>query len=105
MMPSSIKLGLAVAWPAFWTGVPLKIILTLIFLAAGAHPWEMPSLAFLLLLSIPIDLWALSLVSTTVFLERLKREPPEGLGLTLWWQIALLSAIYMPLAWVIESET
>jgi hypothetical protein len=102
---SAIKLGLAIAWPAFWTGVPLKIVLVLLFLAAGLHPWEMPALAFLLLLSIPIDIWALGLTSRSVFLERLRREPPEGLGLTLWWQIALLSAIYFPIAYLIESQT
>jgi hypothetical protein len=102
---SSIKLGLAIAWPAFWTGVPLKLVLVLLLLAAGLHPWEMPALGFLLVLSIPIDLWALSLVSRTVFLERLRREPPEGLGLTVWWQIALLSAVYFPVGYLVESGT
>ena len=56
---SSVKLGLAVAWPAFWTGVPIKIVIALLLLAMGLYPWEMPGLAFLLLLSIPIDIWAL----------------------------------------------
>jgi hypothetical protein len=102
---SSIKLGLAIAWPAFWTGVPLKIVLLLLFLAAGLHPWEMPALAFLLLLSIPIDIWAVGLASRSVFLERLRREPPDGLGLTLWWQMALFSAVYLPIAVAIESQT
>jgi len=102
---SRIKLGLAVVWPTFWTGVPVKIVLVLLFLAAGAHPWEMPALAFFLLLSIPVDIWALNLAARSVFLERLRLEPPEGLGVTLWWQIALLTAVYGPIAYLIEKQT
>jgi hypothetical protein len=101
---SSVRLGLAVAWPAFWTGIPIKIVLFLLLLAAGLHPWEMPGLAFLLLLSIPVDLWAVGLSARTVFLERLRLQPPESLGLTLWWQMMLLNAVYLPLAYVIESQ-
>lgn len=103
MQMSSVKLGLAVAWPAFWTGVPIKIVAALLFLALGVHPWEMPGLALLLLLSIPIDIWALGLSARTVFLERLRLDPPESVGITLWWQGALLSAVYLPLSSVIES--
>src|SRR5690349_12387077 len=102
---SSIKLGLLVAWPAFWTGVPLKIVLVLLLLAAGLHPWEFPGLAFLLILSIPIDIWALNLAVRTVFLERLRLKAPDGIGLTLWWQGALMSAIYLPILYVVESGT
>ena len=100
---SSVKLGLAVAWPAFWTGVPIKIVLILLLLAMGVHPWEMPGLALLLLLSIPVDIWALGLSARTVFLDRLHLEPPESAGVTLWWQAALLSAVYLPIAYGIES--
>ncbi|MER3422372.1 MAG: hypothetical protein C4293_03230 [Nitrospiraceae bacterium] len=102
---SSVKLGLAVAWPAFWTGVSIKIVLILLLLAAGLHPWEEPGLAFLLVLSIPIDIWALNLSARTVFLERLRLEAPDGIGLTLWWQVAIFSAIYLPIAYFIESGT
>ena len=102
---SSVKLGLSVFWPAFWTGVPVKIIIVLLILAMGSHPWEMPGLAFLLVLSIPIDIWALNLAAKTVFLERLHLKPPDSVGLTLWWQGALMSAIYLPIAYFIESET
>ena len=101
---SSMKLGLAVAWPAFWTGVPIKIVLGLLWLAMGVHPWEMPGLAFLLLCSIPVDIWALGLSARTVFLDRLRLEPPESVGVTLWWQAALLSAVYLPIAYGIESQ-
>jgi len=93
-----------VAWPAVWTGVPIKIVLGLLLLAMGVHPWEMPGLALLLLLSIPIDIWALGVSARTVFLDRLHLEPPESVGVTLWWQAALLSAIYLPIAYGIESQ-
>ncbi|MGH7205224.1 MAG: hypothetical protein ACREI2_03320 [Nitrospiraceae bacterium] len=101
---SSVKLGLAVAWPAFWTGVPIKIVLGLLLLAMGVHPWEMPGLALLLLCSVPIDIWALGLCARTVFLDRLHLEPPESVGVTLWWQAALLSAIYQPVAYGVGSQ-
>src|SRR6059036_2725549 len=101
---SSVKLGLAVAWPAFWTGVPIKIVLILLLLAMGVHPWEMPGLALLLLLSIPIDIWALGLSSRTVFLDRLHLQPPAMVGLTLWWQATLFNALYLPIAYLIESQ-
>lgn len=102
---SSVKLGLAVAWPAFWTGVPIKFVVALLMLAMGVHPWELPALGFLLLLSVPIDIWALGLSARTVFLERLRVQPPDSVGLTLWWQAALFSAAYLPVAFLIESRT
>lgn len=98
-----VKLGLAVAWPAFWTGVPLKVVLALLFLAMGLHPWEGSGLVFLLILSIPIDIWALNLAAKTVFLERLRLDPPASIGLTLWWQVALMSAIYLPIAYFVQG--
>jgi hypothetical protein len=101
---SSVKLGSLVAWPAFWTGMPLKIILFLLLLAAGLHPWELPGLAFLLVLSIPIDIWALNLAVRTVFLERLRLKAPDGIGVTLWWQAAFMSAIYLPILYVVQTE-
>jgi hypothetical protein len=101
---SPVKLGLAVWWPAFWTGFPFKLVIGLLFLSMGVHPWEMPGLAFLLLLSLPIDLWAMGVASRTVFLERLRLNPPENLGMTLWWQVTLLNAVYLPLAYVVESQ-
>jgi len=102
---SPVRLGLAVAWPAFWTGVPIKIALALLLLAMGQHPWEFPGLAFLLLLSIPVDIWAVGLSGRTVFLERLGVEPPASLGLTLWWQGAALYATYGSLACFLERQT
>jgi hypothetical protein len=98
---SAIKLGLLVAWPAFWTGVPLKLVISLLLLAMGMHPWEVPGLAFLLVLSIPIDIWALNLSARTVFLERLRVQAPDSVGLTIWWQSALLNAIYLPIVYFV----
>ena len=102
---SSMKLGFAVAWPAFWTGVPIKVVVVLLLLAMGVHPWELQGLVVLLLLSIPIDIWALGLSARTVFLDRYHIEPPDSLGLTLWWQAALFSTAYLPTAFFIESWT
>lgn len=93
------------AWPAFWTGMPIKIVLALLLLAMGQHPWEFPGLAFLLLLSIPVDIWAVGLTSRTVLLDRLGLEPPASLGLTLWWQGAALYATYGSLACFLERQT
>jgi hypothetical protein len=98
---SAIKLGLLVAWPAFWIGVPLKLVISLLLLAMGMHPWEMPGLAFLLVLSIPIDIWALNLSTKTVFLERLRMKAPDSAGLTIWWQAMLLNAIYLPILYFV----
>ena len=133
---SSVKLGLAVLWPAFWTALPIKLALVLLMLAMGmmhveakagvafllllaspvtvgaypiltsaldVHVAEGVGLALLFLLSIPIDIWALGLVGRTVFLERLRVQPPDQLGLTLWWQSALIGALYLPLLWFVEG--
>ena len=64
---SNAKLGLLIVWPTFWTGFPLKLVIALLLLAAGVHPWEGTGLLALLLLSTPIDVWALGLCSRTVF--------------------------------------
>ena len=102
---SAVKLGLAVAWPAFWIGAPIKIALALLMLAMGMHPWESGGLALLIFLSIPVDIWALGLSGRTVLLERLGVEPPASLGVTLWWQGAALYATYGSLACFLERQT
>jgi len=136
MSPS--KLGLGILWPAFWTGLPIKLALAVLFLAFGivhfetriflaflmllaspvtvfalptltlgldSHIGEGAGIALLFLLAIPIDIWALGVAGRTFFLERLGREPQDGLGLTLWWKCALVGAIYVPILWVVESAT
>jgi hypothetical protein len=68
-----------------------------------SHIGEGAGIALLFLLAIPIDIWALGVAGRTFFLERLRREPPDGLGLTLWWKCALVGAIFLPLLWVAEN--
>jgi hypothetical protein len=135
---SPTKLGLGILWPAFWTGLPIKLAIAVLFLAFGivhfetrialaflmlltspvtvfalptitmgldSHIGEGVGIALLFLLAIPIDIWALGVVGRTFFLERLRREPPAGLGLTLWWKCALVGAVFVPILWVAESTT
>ena len=135
---SPTQLGLGILWPAFWTGLPIKLAFVLLFLALGmvhfetriglaflmlltspvtvfalptiilgleSHIGEGVGIALLFLLAIPIDIWALGVVGRTFFLERLRREPPEGLGLTLWWKCALVGAVFLPVLWVAVSAT
>ncbi len=99
MMPNA-KLGLLVIWPTFWTGFPLKLVIVVVLLAAQLHPWEGTGLYALLLLSIPIDIWAVGLCARTVLLERLRVDPPNGMGLRLWAAWSAFSVIYLPIAFV-----
>ena len=133
---SPTKLGFGILWPAFWTGLPFKLALAVLFMAFGIMHFEnrialafvmllaspvtvfaVPTvtlalgssigegsgIALLFLLAIPIDIWSLGIVGRTFFLERLQREPPGGLGLTLWWKCALVGAIYVPILWVAQG--
>jgi len=131
---SPTKIGLGVLWPAFWTGLPVKLAFVLVFLAMDlmhfegriglafimllaspvtvfalpiislgleSHIGEGAGIALLFLLAIPIDIWALGLVGRSYFLEKFRKEPPNGLGLTLWWKCALVGAIFLPILWFI----
>lgn len=98
---SNAKLGLLVFWPTFWTGFPIKMVVALLLLAGHLHPWEGTGLEALLVISIPIDIWALGLCARTVFLERLSVDPPKGTGLRLWAQWAGFSVVYLPLMYFI----
>jgi hypothetical protein len=69
------------------------------------HPWEGEGLFILLLLSIPIDIWALGLCARTVFIDRLKVDPQPGIGPNLWIRWAVFSAIALPLIKIIVSGT
>ena len=135
---SPTQLGLGILWPAFWTGLPIKLAFVLLFLSLGmvhfetriglaflmlltspvtvfalptivlgleSHIGEGAGIALLFLLSIPIDIWALGVVGRTFFLERLRREPQDGLGLTLWWKCAVVGAVFLPILWVTVSAT
>lgn len=133
---SPSKLGFGILWPAFWTGMPFKLALAVLFMAFGivhfesgitlafvmllaspvtvfalptitmgldSHIGEGVGIALLFILAVPIDIWALGITGRTFFLERLRREPPGWLGLTLWWKCALVGAIYVPILWVAQS--
>src|SRR5438445_13110804 len=92
---SSIKLAWAVSWSAFWTGFPFKLIVALLLLAGQVHPWEGAGLVTLLVVSVPIDIWAVGLTARTVFLERLGMEVRGPVGVTLGWQGAVLRALVL----------
>jgi hypothetical protein len=100
---SNTKLGLLIFWPTFWTGFPIKLVVVLLLLAAHMHPWEGFGLFFLLLVSIPVDIWALSLCARTVFIDRLKVDPQPGLGPKLWIRWAIFSALVLPVIKIVVS--
>jgi hypothetical protein len=75
----------------------------IITMGLESHIGEGAGIAFLFLLSIPIDIWALGLVGRTYFLEKFRKEPPEGLGVTLWWKSAVVGAVFLPLVWFIAG--
>jgi hypothetical protein len=131
---SPTKVGLGVLWSAFWTGIPIKLAIAVLFLALGimhfegrfglafamllaspvtvfalptismgfeSHLGEGVGIALLFLFCIPIDIWALGVVGRTYFLEKFRKEPPDGLGQTLWWKCALVGAIFLPILWLV----
>jgi len=75
----------------------------LIMAMFGAHFGEGIGLEILFWLSIPVDIWALGLVARTFFLERLRKEPPDALGLAIWWRSALVGAFFLPVVWGMVS--
>ncbi|WP_173049142.1 hypothetical protein [Nitrospira sp. KM1] len=129
---SPTKIGLQVLWSTFWTGLPIKLAVAVLFLAMGimhfegrlglaflmllaspvtvfalpvisaafdSHLGEGAGIALLFLISIPVDIWAFGVVSRTFFLEKFRKNPPDGLGLTLWWKSAVAGAIFLPILW------
>jgi hypothetical protein len=96
---SSIKVAWAVCWSAFWTGFPLKMAMVVLLLAMQVHPWEGAGLIALIAISIPIDIWALSLTARTYFLERYGMELPGSIGPALWWQGALIGTAFLVAAY------
>lgn len=75
----------------------------IITMAFESHFGEGAGLALLFLFCIPIDIWAFGVVAKTVFLDRLKLEPPDGIGLSLWWKSAVVGALYLPILWFVVS--
>src|SRR5438093_851635 len=96
---SSNKLAWALCWAAFWTGFPLKLIAAVLLLAMQVHPWEGAGLTALLVVSVPIDLWALGLSARTYFLERHGLELEGAIGLALWWQGAVIGGAFLVAAY------
>jgi hypothetical protein len=70
----------------------------------GVHLGEGAGLPIVFLLAIPVDIWALGLVARTVFLERLRVEPPDSVGSSLWVRCALAGAVYIPLVWFVVGQ-
>lgn len=100
---SNTKLGLLIVWPTFWTGFPIKMVVALLLLAAHLHPWEGSGLFILLLVSIPIDIWAISICARTVLIDRLKVDPQPGIGPNLWLRWAIFSALVFPVISMVVS--
>jgi len=101
LMQFESRLGIAflmlLASPATILAMPI------IILGLGSHFGEGIGLPILFLSSIPIDIWAYGVVGQTFFLERFRKEPPAGLGFTVWWKSALAGAILLPVMWFIVS--
>ncbi|HSA62345.1 MAG TPA: hypothetical protein VLE03_08910 [Nitrospiraceae bacterium] len=75
----------------------------ILMMALGAHWGEGVGIGLLFLLCIPIDIWAYGVVTRTLFLERLRLEPPAGIGLSLWIKGAVVGAVYLPILWFLVS--
>lgn len=101
LMHLEARLGLAflmlLASPVTVFAVPI------IALALDGNFGEGIGLPLLLVLSIPIDIWAFGVVGQTFFLERLRKEPPPRLGFTLWWKSSVVGAFFLPILWVVVS--
>ena len=101
---SSIKVAWAVCWAAFWTGFPLKLVAAVLLLAMQIPPWEGAGLTALLIVSIPIDMWALGLTARTYFLERYGMELEGAIGFALWWQGAVIGIAFLMAAYFTIGE-
>jgi hypothetical protein len=102
---SSVKLAWAVCWSAFWTGLPFKLIAAVLLLAMQVPPWEGSGLVTLLVIAIPVDIWALGLTARTYFLERFALELPGAVGITLWWQGAVVGLLLLGAGYYIVGGT
>jgi hypothetical protein len=95
--------GIALAFMMLLASPVTVFALPTIVLGLGSSIGEGAGIPLLFLLAIPIDIWSLRLVGRTFFLERCRREPPAGLGWTLWWKCALVGAVFLPILWLIEG--
>ncbi len=101
MMHFEGRIGLALF---MYLASPVTVFaMPILSMAFEPHLGEGFGIALLFLLCIPIDIWAMGVVSRTVFLEKLRLEPPDGLALSLWIKTALVGAVYMPILWLVVS--
>ena len=82
---SPTKLGFGILWPAFWTGLPIKLALAVLFLAFGIVQLE-TSIAstFLLLLASPVTVLAVPTITLG-----LGAHIGEGAGIILLFLLAI----------------
>ncbi len=82
---SPTKLGFGILWPAFWTGLPIKLALAVLFLSFGImHVETRIALAFLTLLASPVTVFALPTITMG-----LDSTIGEGVGITLLFLLAI----------------
>lgn len=82
---SPTKLGLGILWPAFWTGLPIKLALAVLFLSLGIVHFEARiALAFLMLLASPVTVFALPTITLG-----LDSQIGEGAGIALLFLLAI----------------
>ncbi len=79
--------------------------LPILMIGLDSHIGEGVGIGLLFLLCIPIDIWAYGVVAKTYFLDRLRLEPPEGIGLSLWMKTAVVGALYLPILWLVVGFT
>ena len=85
---------------------PVTILaLPILMMGLDSHIGEGVGIGLLFLLCIPIDIWAYGVVARTYFIERLRLEPPEGIGLSLWMKTAVVGALYLPILWLVVGFT
>ena len=61
---SPTKLGFGILWPAFWTGLPIKLAIAVLFLAFGIVQFETRiALAFMMLLASRVTVLALPTIT------------------------------------------
>ena len=79
------QLGLGILWPAFWTGLPIKLAFVLLFLSLGMVHFETRiGLAFLMLLASPVTVFALPTITLG-----LESHLGEGIGIPLLFLLSI----------------
>jgi hypothetical protein len=82
---SPTKLGFGILWPAFWTGLPVKLAFAVLFLAFGIVHFEARiALAFMMLLASPVTVFALPTITMG-----LDSHIGEGAGIALLFLLAI----------------